>query len=202
MIYLCYPLSPLPPTPPHPGPLPVPAYAAVPADAAGDVGGDVPSSSPRRADAADLRPGASAANDGCRCCCKPGPAAGAAASLGPQPALQQAWARRSRRRCGPGAGDRRTWGRGINAHQLRNLMHRTCRSRFNQAERRDEPDQPKTGSNNQEDKYQDIIGYPKISYFILLYSSVVSFNIPRRSRNGLPQIVGVASLPRACEQVM
>ena len=37
-----------------------------------------------------------------------------------------------------GAGDRRTWGRarGINAHQLRNLMHRTCRSRFNQAERR------------------------------------------------------------------
>ena len=61
-----------------------------------------PSSSPRRADAADLRPGASAANDGCRCCCKPGPAAGAAASLGPQPALQQAWARHSRRRCWPG----------------------------------------------------------------------------------------------------
>jgi hypothetical protein len=59
---------------------------------------------------------------------------------------------------GPAAGDRRTWGRGINAHQLRNLMHRTCRSRFNQAERRDEPDQPKTGSNNQEDKYQDING--------------------------------------------
>ena len=90
MIYLCYPLSPLPPTPPHTGPLPVPAYADVPADAAGDVGGDVPSSSPRRADAADLRPGASAANDGCRCCCKPGPAAGAAARLSPQPALQQA----------------------------------------------------------------------------------------------------------------
>ena len=131
MIYLWYPLSPLPPTPPHPGPLPVPADAAVrvPADAAGDVGGDVPSSSPRRADAADLRPGASAANDGCRCCCKPGPAAGAAASLGPQPALQQAWARRSRRRCGPGAG-----------------------------ERRDEPDQPKTGSDNQEDIYPDING--------------------------------------------
>jgi hypothetical protein len=64
-----------------------------------------PSSSPRRADAADLRPGASAANNGCQCCCNdPGPAAGAAESLGPQPALQhwQAWARRSRRRCWPG----------------------------------------------------------------------------------------------------
>ena len=129
MIYLVIPSLPCPTTPPHTGPLPVPAYAAVPADAAGDVGGDVPSSSPRRADAADLRPGASAANlnDGCRCCCKPGPAAGAAASLGPpQPAPVLA----------RGAGDRRTWGRGINAHQLRNLMHRTCRSRFNQAERR------------------------------------------------------------------
>ena len=34
MIYLCYPLSPLTPTPPHTGPLPVPAYAGVPADAA------------------------------------------------------------------------------------------------------------------------------------------------------------------------
>jgi len=84
-----------------------------------------------------------------RRCSKPGPAAGAAASLGPpQPAPVLA----------RGAGDRRTWGRGINAHQLRNLMHRTCRSRFNQAERRGEPDQPKTGSNNQEDKYQDING--------------------------------------------
>ena len=86
-----------------------------------------------------------------RRCSKPGPAAGAAASLGPpQPAPVLAQ--------GPAAGDRRTWGRGINAHQLRNLMHRTCRSRFNQAERRGEPDQPKTGSNNQEDKYQDING--------------------------------------------
>ena len=97
-----------------------------------------PSSSPRRADAADLRPGASAANDGCRCCCKPGPAAaGAAASLGPQPALQQAWARSSRRRCGPGAGE--------------------CRN---------EPDQPKTGSDNQEDIYPDINGYKWIKFRI------------------------------------
>ena len=121
---------------------------------------------------ADLR-----AIDVCRCCCKPWPAAGAAASPDPQPALQQAWARRSRRRCWPGAGDRRTWGRGINAHQLRNLMHRTCRSRFNQAERRDEPDQPKTGSNNQEDKYQDIIGYNRISKDILLYSTLFKCSI-------------------------
>ena len=65
--------------------------------------------------------------------------AGAPASPGPQPALQQAWARRSRRRCGPGAG-----------------------------ERRDEPDQPKTGSDNQEDIYPDSNGYKWIKCRIKL----------------------------------
>ena len=35
-------------------------------------------------------------------------------------------------------------------------------------ERRDEPDQPKTGSNNQEDKYQDINGYKRIKCRIKL----------------------------------
>ena len=106
------------PTPPGPGPLPVPADDAVPADAAGDVGGDVPSSSPRRADAADLRPGASAANDGCRCCCKPGPAAGAAASLGPQPAPVLA---RGPAIAPPGGGElmHASLELGVNAHQLR-----------------------------------------------------------------------------------
>ena len=80
------PLSLAPPTPPTPpgtsagtSPLPVPADAASP-----------PIS------------GASPANERCCCCCKPRPAAGAAACLGPQPALQQAWARRSRGRCWPG----------------------------------------------------------------------------------------------------
>ena len=97
-ILMLSPLSLAPyPTPPGPS-----SSAAVPADAAGDVGGDVPSSSPRRADAADLRPGASAANDGCRCCCKPGPAAGAAASLGPpQPAPVWPGGRRTPRRARP-----------------------------------------------------------------------------------------------------
>ena len=69
---------------------------------------------------------------------------------------------------GPGAGDRRTWGRGTNANQLRNLMRRTCRSRFNQAERRGQPDRPKTGSDNQEDKYQDINGENRIKARIIL----------------------------------
>ena len=119
------------PTPPGPSSSPRrPSDAAVPADAAGDVGGDVPSSSPRRADAADLRPGASAANDGCRCCCKPGPAAGAAASLGPpQPALQQAWARRSRRRCWPG-------GPAIAAPGGGELMHTSLELGINAQQRR------------------------------------------------------------------
>ena len=109
--------------------------------------------------------------------------AGAAASPGPKQGLLQAWTRSGAAAslgppAGQGAGDRRTWGRGINAHQLRNLMHRTCRSRFNQAERRDEPDQPKTGSNNQEDKYQDIIGYNRIiSKDILLYSTLSKCSI-------------------------
>ncbi len=35
-------------------------------------------------------------------------------------------------------------------------------------ERRDEPDQPKTGSNNQEDKYPDINGYKWIKCRIKL----------------------------------
>ena len=35
-------------------------------------------------------------------------------------------------------------------------------------ERRNEPDQPKTGSNNQEDKYQDINGYKWIKGGITL----------------------------------
>ncbi len=121
---------------------PEPAAEAVPTDsneAPGTLAGTSPLPVPAESAPTPPISGASAAIAGCRRCSKPGPAAAGAGA-------------------GPGAGDRRTWGRGINAHQLRNLMHRTCRSRFNQAERRDEPDQPKIGSNNQEDKCQDING--------------------------------------------
>ena len=37
------------------------------------------------------------------------------------------------------------------------LMHTSL-----ELDRRNEPDQPKTGSNNQEDKYPDINGYKRI----------------------------------------
>jgi hypothetical protein len=69
----------------------------------------------------------------------------------------------SRCRCGDGpgagaAGSGRIWGRGNKNTVAYLLLSRTCKRGSDQAARHDEPDQPRTGSNNQQDKCQDTKG--------------------------------------------
>ena len=57
----------------------------------------------------------------------------------------------------PGAGG--LGGGKIKSQWLTPLMSRTCRRKYYQAARRNEPEQPGTGSKFQQDKWQDIKGY-------------------------------------------
>ncbi len=69
---------------------------------------------------------------------------GAAAATGQEPAPPTT-----------GASGGRIWGRGNKSQWLTLLLSRTCKRGSNQAACHDEPDQPRTGSNSQQDKFQD-----------------------------------------------